>query len=189
MIDEIIKEMQQWQVPEYLSEMLEIEKKSELDKYCRKIVIYQKDFVKLIHCSQTIGYIHQIKSNDFVPSHLNPTDMERNALSSCKAGETLEGDARKYFSKISQIFEKRRLLVAHIFYNKKKWHLFYFDQRDIEEMKGNHWKEGTHIHFVNYLWPQHSINELWKIFDEASAKVSSKLHIRYIPQKRYASED
>lgn len=181
--------MLQWEVPEYLGEMLEIEKKSELDKYCRKIVIPQEDLVKLIHCSWKIGYIHKIKYNDFVPSHLKPTDKERKALSASKVGETLEGDGKKYFSKISQIFEQRRYLVAHIFYNKEKWHLFYFDQRDMEEMKGNHWKEGSHIHFVNYLWPQYSINELWKIFDEASAKVSSKLHLRYIPQARYTGED
>ena len=185
MINEIIKEMLEWEVPEYLCKMLEIEKKSDLEKYCKKIVIPQEGLVKLIYCSNKIGYLHQIKYNNFVPPHLKTTDKEIKALaSSDKAGETLKGDAKKFVNKISQTFKERRYLVAHIFYNAEKWHLFYFDQRDMEEMRGNHWKEGSHIHFVNYLWPQYSINELWKIFDEANAKVGDKLHIRYTPQER-----
>ena len=166
-------------VPEYLQKMLEIDKKSELEKYCKSIVITQEDFARLVLSSHTMGYLHQIKYHDFVPSHLWPTDEERNALGLSKAGESLSAPAKKFVSKISEIFNERRYLVAHIFYNQNKWHLFYFDQRDMENMRGNHWKEGVHVHFVNYLWPNYDINKLWENFDKKDASAGDKLHIRF----------
>ena len=187
MTDKFIQEINESEVPEYLRKMLEIEKKSELKKYCKKIVITKEDLVKLITNCYKIGYFHQIKYNDFLPPNLEPTDKERQAISSLKTGEILTGDAKKFANKLFQLFKQRRYLVAHIFYNKEKWHLFYFDQKDMEEMKGNHWQEGSHIHFVNYLWPQYNIDELWKIFDDSSATVGGKLHIRYKHQERYIS--
>lgn len=178
MIEKFLQEIFESEVPEYLHKMLEIEKKSELGKYCKKLIITQDDLIKLIMNSYKIGYAHQIKYIDFVPRHLKPTDKEKEALSSAKAGETLEGAAKKLVSKISQLFKERRLLSAHAFYNKKKWHLFYFDQDDREE-RGNHWKHGPHIHFVNYLWPNLDINNLWELFNKVESSAAGKLHIRY----------
>jgi len=171
-------------VPEYLQRMLEIEKKSELEKYSKNITITQEDFARLVFNSYAIGYNHRIKYHDFVPSHLVPTDEERKALRSSKVGESLKGSAKKFVTKVSAIFNERRYLVAHIFHNENKWHLFYFDQRDIENMRGNHWKKGVHIHFVNYLWPCYNINKLWENFDKEDASAGDKLHIRFQLQSR-----
>jgi len=166
-------------VPDYFVELLEIEKKSELIKFCKELIVYKKDFVKLIVNSRKIGYLHEIKYNDFVPIHLDPTDEEFEALQAVDKPGKLEGKAKKFMSKIGQIFVERRYLVVHVFYNELKWHLFYFDQRDIEKERRNHWKEGSHIHFVNYLWPNHDLGNLWEIFDKSNASVGGKIHIKY----------
>ena len=183
MIDKLLQEILESEVPEYLHKMLEIEKKSELEKYCKNLIITQEALFKLITSSHKIGYLHQIKHIDFVPPHLKPTGKEKEALSSAKAGETLAGDAKKLVNKISQIFKERRLLSVHVFCNNTKWHLFYFDQDDMEE-RNNHWKHGPHIHFVNYLWPNLDINNLWKLFNKVESSAAGKLHIRYKDQYR-----
>lgn len=100
-------------------------------------------------------------------------------MSSVTVGETLAGDALKFITKITEGLEERRYLVAHVFFNAEKWHLFYFDQKDFGHLRKQHWKEGTHIHFVNYLWPQYSIERLWEVFNARDASVGGKLHIRY----------
>ena len=33
-----------------------------------------------------------------------------------------------------------------------EWHLFYFNHRDEIPSDRNHWKNGSHVHFVNWLW-------------------------------------
>ncbi|MDP8230433.1 MAG: hypothetical protein P9L93_04935 [Candidatus Gorgyraea atricola] len=167
------------EVPEYLKKLLEIEEKVKLKRYCNDIIVTQEDFVKLITNCYKIGYLHQIKHHDFVSSHLHPSEKEKDALASVTVGERITGDAKKFMNKISQIFKERRYLVAHIFFNEKKWHMFYFDQRDAESQRKNHWKKGAHIHFVNYLWPQYDLNKLWEIFDMANASAGGKLHIKF----------
>ncbi len=179
MNSDVLSKLFDSEVPEYLTKLLMITKKSKLKKYCRDITIFQEDFVKLIVNSDKIRYTHQRKYHDFIPSHLHPTDEERSALTSATVGERLEGGAKKFINKIKQIFEQRRYLVAHVFFNRERWHLFYFDQKDMGYMIKNHWKEGMHIHFVNYLWPQYDIKELWELFNRADATAGGKLHIRY----------
>ena len=183
MIYDCLVELFSSDVPEYLVKLFEIEEKSELKKYCRDIIIRQDDLVKLIANSHRIGYFHQIKYRDFVPAHLKPTDDEKAALGSATVGEQLSGKAETLINKVSQIFKERRYLVAHVFFNQAKWHLFYLDQKDIENKRRNHWKEGAHIHFVNYLWPQYDMEKLWEVFDKAAASAGGKLHIRYKGQE------
>lgn len=160
----------------YLIKLLEIDRKSELRKYSRKIIIKKSDFANLILSSFLIGYTHQIKYKDFIPQHLNPSLEERKALIENSPGP-VTGKAKKFVSKVSQLFKDRRYLVGHIFYNKNKWHLFYFDQRDSEKRK-NHWIEGPHIHFVNYLWGV-NVDQLWSSFNTRRGGFSKGLHIKY----------
>lgn len=171
-------------IPEYLQKLLTIEKKSELKKFCKNINVSQEDFVTLVMNANSLGYAHEIKYEDFIPEHLRVTEKEKGSLGKARVGETLTGDAAKLISKVSQIFKQRRYLAAHIFFNQKKWHIFYLDQRDIEDREANHWSEGAHIHFVNYLWPGYSPADLWALFDKADASINGKLHIRFTRQKR-----
>jgi len=175
MANKLLQELE-IEIPEYLRKILEINKKSELKKYCKTITVTQKDFGILVYNSAKLGYIHQIKYNNFVPDHLQTTDDEVDSLSSTKAGEKIVGPAKSFVNKIIATFEQRRYLVAHIFYNQDKGHCFYFDQRDIQN---NHWKNGCHLHFVNHLWPNYDPNDVWKTFDESNASLGGKLHIKF----------
>lgn len=170
-------------IPVHLRKLLAIEKKSALKKFCKEITITQDDLISLIFNSSTIGYLHSRKHHEFVPKHLSPKDNEFRALGRVSAGQKLTGDAKKFVNKVSQIFKERRLISVHVFYNNTKWHLFYFDLDDIDE-RNNHWKHGPHIHFVNYLWPNLDINNLFGLFDKVESSAAGKLHIRYKDQDR-----
>jgi hypothetical protein len=90
--------------------------------------------------------------------------------------------------KINQIFKDRRLLVSHLFSNPNRWHLFYFDQRDTQKDRQNHWKRGSHIHFVNDLWPGYDPQKLWDVFSRADASAGGKLHIPF-KRTRYGERE
>jgi hypothetical protein len=158
-------------VPTYLVELLSFKSKAELEKYSREIEITSHDFAVLVWNAGSIGYKHIIQHHDFQPKHLQPTDADITALHN--------NNAQPFMRKISQIFKDRRLLVSHIFYNSARWHLFYFDQRDTDEDRKNHWKRGSHIHFVNDLWPGYDPEKLWDIFSRADASAGGKLHIPF----------
>ena len=170
-------------IPEQLVELLYIEKKSVLEKFAKKLEISQGDFVALVSNAQTVGYFHQIKYHDFQPQHLQPTDEEISGLGKKTSDGKISNEGQKFIRKVSQLFEQRRRLVAHIFYNPSRWHLFYFDQRDTNNRSPNHWNYGSHIHFVNDLWPGYDRNDLWNLFDKADASIGGKLHIRFKPER------
>lgn len=180
MASDLLRELE-IDIPEYLKRIFEIEKKSDLEKYCKTITITQKDFVILVYNSYKLGYKHQIKYKNYVPDNLKPTDEEVNSLSSIKQGEKLAGSAKRFISKIFATFDQRRYLVVHIFYNTDKWHCFYFDQRDIQN---SHWEKGCHLHFINYLWPNYNPNDVWTAFDKSNASFGDKLHIKFKPIER-----
>jgi hypothetical protein len=50
----------------------------------------------------------------------------------------LTPETRRTIRTINQIFHQRRLLTAHIFFNPQRWHIFYFDQRDMDASGQNH---------------------------------------------------
>src|SRR5262249_14535351 len=93
---------------------------------------------------------------------------------------------RKTANKISAIFDDRRLLSGHIFFtpDKSEWHFFYFDQRDFAE-RGNHWQGGSHIHLINYLWPDRTADATWKEFCIGNPQMRGALHVRF--QRRATS--
>ena len=167
-------------IPEYLRQLLSFSKKSDLERYCRNLEIDYRDFTVLIYNAHQIGYFHDIKFNDFQPEHLQPTEQEVWSLGRTENG-VISADGQRFIRKVSEIFKQRRYLVAHIFANAERWHLFYFDQRDIQTLDPNHWKHGPHLHFVNDLWPNYDPNDVWALFDQADASLRGKLHIRYKP--------
>ena len=81
---------------------------------------------------------------------------------------------------MKQIFRERQFLVSHLFINEKKeWHIFFFDQRDMETETKNHWKEGSHLHFMNYLWTGLELDTVWKSLDSYKGKFGSSIHIKW----------
>ncbi|MGA2387516.1 MAG: hypothetical protein ABSF97_01045 [Candidatus Sulfotelmatobacter sp.] len=163
------------------------EKKRELEKYCREVVIYQSEFVDVILAceSGTLPLLHQIFHRQIVPEDIGPTDQDLAALTANGLG-LLKPDARKAVNKLGQLFRVRRQLVGHIFYapGTSEWHFFQFDQRDLDAEGPNHWKGGTHMHFLNWLWPNYDRNTLWADFTSGRAKMNDSLHVRYVDAAR-----
>jgi hypothetical protein len=157
-------------------------KKKELEKYCRDLVIDQRDFVDFIFtCGIGHGpFLHLIHYGDHQPEEAQLTDDDLAALSKSSVGP-LEPDAQKTVNKIVHLFNIRRYLVGHIFYTPdlSEWHFFQFDQRDLEDARPNHWKEGAHIHFLNWLWPNRDAKTLWENFTSGKAKMNDSLHVRF----------
>lgn len=167
---------------EGLLKLFYIDKKKELVKHCKNLVIYKADFAGLIMTCNTVdvGYRHKIYYRDIVPDHLEPTTEEFEAFSN-NSGNNLEGKAAKLISKVSQIFKDRRYLVGHMFFtqNLTYWHFFYFDQRD-HSKQDNHWHRGPHIHFINYLWPCYNAQDIWNRFTKGNPQMRESIHIKYV---------
>lgn len=127
-----------------------------------------------------LPYSHQIYYRDFIPEHLIPTKEEDEAIKNNGLG-LIQGKAKKWANKISQIFIDRRYLVGHLFYTEdlKYWHFFYFDQRDLSNDE-NHWAKGSHIHFINYLWPQYTASSVWEHFTNGNPIMKGSVHIQYV---------
>ncbi len=168
---------------EALFEVLNFSTKRELERHCKNLIIYQQDLVALILATQHGALEPYRYANHFdrtTTSNLYPNDTERSAISKNGIGEFKTRGAKKFASKISQLFKEQRALAAHIFYspNHRYWHLFYFDNRDTSE-HGNHWKHGPHVHYVSDLWPELTLAEAWRQVTTGDFSFRNKLHIKY----------
>lgn len=167
---------------EGVAKLFSFEKKQDLERYCRDLTIRSDDFFTLVLTCELLRYpfAHEISYQDQVPEHLVPSDFEIQALENTPAGTLLTGDAEKVVRKISQSFKERRYLVGHMFFTPDyaNWHFFCFDQRDLET-KGNHWKEGAHIHFINWLWPRQDAKSVWSNFMTEDQRPGGAIHLRF----------
>ena len=161
-----------------------ITKKSDLTDHCRDAVIEGTDLTNLIDgCMMgAIPIRHFRFHKHHHPEHLVPKDRDREAMARNGVGP-LSKDAKRFVNKIEQIFEQRRLLNAHLFIPVEyptDWHLFYFDQRDVDQDR-NHWEHGEHIHLMNMVThPRLPVLDLVKKLDEEDRpKLGGGLHIRY----------
>jgi hypothetical protein len=165
-----------------LLKIFEFEKKGDVKKYCGGLVISSKDFFALVLACEHSGipFSHEITYRGKVPGHLVPSDSEIEALKNTPAGSLLSGDADKAVRKMSQMFEERRYLVGHMFFvpDLSRWHFFCFDQRDLET-EGNHWKKGSHVHFVNWLWPGQDAKAIWSDYVTEDIRPGGALHLRF----------
>jgi hypothetical protein len=163
--------------------MLNISSKRKLEQHCKRLVVHQQDLVALILAAQH-GVLAPYKyANHFsrdVPANLVPNEAESQALSPNGVGPFRSRGASKFASKVFQLFREQRALAAHLFFtpSRRYWHLFLFDNRDTAEHR-NHWKHGSHIHFVSDLWPNLSFESAWEQVKSGELAFPSKLHIRY----------
>ena len=51
------------------------------------------------------------------------------------------------------------------------------------QTSANHWRDGSHIHFVNFLWPNYDPAKLWDMLKEPETRVKDSFHIRYVPEE------
>ena len=172
--------------------IFEIRDKGELAAHVKHAAITKSDLANLILACQceTITLCHFPIFRHHHPTHLALTDENLKALASNGVGK-FSPSAQKTVNKISQMFEQRRLLNAHMFWPPHllgHWHLFYFDQRDTSDTD-NHWDDGEHIHLMNMLThPQLDPNELLRtISAEERPKLGGGFHIRWIDESRKRS--
>ena len=156
--------------------------KAPLELYARSIVIHQRDFVAVIlGCHRgSLPLHHRVHFSERVPDHLVPSEEDRRAIEENGLG-LLKPRAAKTMRKVFQLFKERRTLAGHMFYTARlhEWHFFCFDQNDLLESSGNHWVQGAHIHFINWLWPHVDPREVWSRFVRHSEKPHSTLHLRH----------
>jgi hypothetical protein len=102
-------------------------------------------------------YKYAVHFSDRVPQHLIPRRGETPEL---EVGP-LSADASKFFRKLFQVFEERRLFAAHLFYTAdySHWDLLYFDQRDVE---GEHWAGGSHLHYASSRFVAVPLKGVWQ---------------------------
>jgi hypothetical protein len=159
------------------------DRKKDLDRYCREVVVHSQDFAAfVVSCDGgRMPFQHRIHYRDYVPEHLVPSEPGLGALAHNGVGP-LQGDALKMVRKLGQLFRERRYLVGHMFFTPDlhEWHFFYFDQRDLEDERPNHWKGGSHVHFINWLWPEHDAQSLWSRFVSADVQLGGSFHIKFV---------
>ena len=157
-------------------------KKRELERIARSTTLYGNDLFGLILSagSPKFPYLHNIHAQEFVPADVAPTKRDLDIMSSAKVGR-MTPDVAKAFGKIDQVFVQRRQLVGHMFYTPDlfTWHFFYFDQRDTD-LDGTHWKHGSHIHMLNFLWPNRTAEGVWQEFKRGNPRMKDSLHIRFV---------
>ena len=170
-----------------LIQLLNLDSKSAAEKHCRDLTVHGDDLAGLVLAAQVNGiadYLYASHFDERVPEELNPKPAELKAAGRAKVGP-MQGEAKKFFSKIDQIFRQRRLFAAHLLYtpSHKYWHLFYFDQRDRAE-GDNHWKEGPHIHYANDRFHRDPLNTVWSRVKQGETTFLKPVHIRYEEGRR-----
>lgn len=167
-----------------LVKLFNIEDKKSVKKYCRNLEISSEDLFHIILVGRSAGlrpYLYACHFDQNTPSHLYPTDRDLSALASNGVG-VMSRSARKAATKMSQIFLDRRLFSAHLFYtqSQKYWHLFYFDQRDLDSDR-NHWKAGgPHIHYTRESFCHEPLSVIWRaICTSPPRPPKTSMHVRY----------
>jgi hypothetical protein len=93
-----------------LMKLFSFDKKKDLERYCRDLTVFRDDFANLVFTCEASKepFHHEISYRDKVPSHLEPSASELEALTNSPAGTILSGDAAKAVRKMSQSFVERR---------------------------------------------------------------------------------
>jgi hypothetical protein len=169
---------------EGLVRLLNIDSKSDLEKYCRAFVVREVDFVALIIEARAGGlspYLYACRFIDNVPPDLRPTDQDLAELSRNGIGPLQDETRKVLFKTFQRLFKERRQFAAHLFYTPDccYWYLFYSDQRD-EDTVDNHWQHGSHIHLISSHWPNLRLEEVWRRVKTGDTNFQNKIHLRFL---------
>ena len=170
--DQLGKEIYNEGIPEKFKTLFEKKTKSRVTKYCRKLLLTDEELFLLIYNSSQIGFRHQSKFNEFIPQHLKIRESD---ISNLK-----KGIPTKLIKKTKALFKERRRIHAHLFERDEQWHRFYYSYRDIGSNRKSHWKYGSHLHYVSYLWPNLDKEKIWASFDKRFTDIQGAIHIRLL---------
>ncbi len=158
-------------VPEVFRQLFSITKKAEVEQFVRQITISEYDLFLLIHNCSQIGYSHRSKFKQYIPEHAQISKIDRDNLS--------KGNPKILLKKIHSELIQRKYLHVHLFEYSNEWHCFYFTHQDIEPASNNHWKNGSHLHYVSHLWSGLKKRFIWSKFNTRSIDIPDRLHIRF----------
>ena len=164
--------------PQNLERLFSLTSKVDVKRCAASMVVSGEDLFQMITRCSEIGYVHRPRFATRQPDHLTPTRTEIAGLAlRDRSPEQLELQNR-VVRKLRQIFEERTLTAFHFFFAPERWHLIFFTQKDARRISENHWSEGPHIHFINYLWgPTCDPRKLWRRFPDRPKK---SVHIRLV---------
>jgi hypothetical protein len=129
-----------------------------------------------VDLSWQIGFEHGSKRVTHTPKYLQ--DGLR------KASDHIEnGNVGKGVGMVTAVFEQEFSVVTHFFRKESEWHIIYFSDRDLIPGDQNRWKEGSHVHFVNHLWRNFSLIDIWEALS-ARKYGSIGEHYRFLDRKR-----
>jgi hypothetical protein len=152
-------------------------KKSALEQYSRTFVLRPGAFLNLVlACDQ--GLLPFKRGAHY--SYLAPQDLPPVFASTPGASTSSpELDVRKISTVVNRLRFETRWSAGHLFYTPglHEWHFFVLDHHDQARASRNHWKGGTHMHFVNWLWPRLDPRCVWDEFVSSGKKPGSALHL------------
>jgi hypothetical protein len=160
-------------VPDRILALLQITEKSKAHKYCKNLTISEFELFLFIQNCHLIGFAHKSKFPEYVPDHLLIADTDTAKLKN--------GDTKPISKKLGPLLKERRHINIHLFYRDSEWHCFFFSYDDIVGKEKNHWKNGSHLHYVSFLWPNYTKEQVWDSFDARRTQLSGNLHIRFNP--------
>lgn len=160
-------------IPKDIDALLTASSKREVERIAKALTITENDLFLLVHNHAQKGFTYRSRFPDFVPDHLQITDIDREDM---RAG-VLGRISRKFTS----LFTFRKFIHVHMLEAREQWHCLYFSYADIDESTANHWKHGPHLHYVSHLWPRLDPQRVWEGFDKRRGRVSAGVHIRLLP--------
>jgi hypothetical protein len=164
----------QFGIPEKLKTLFGIKKKSEVEKYCRDIVVSEYELFLLIHNCSQLPMSHRSKFREYMPEHLKVSTDDRLQMK--------DGISNKFIRKLHAGLSQRKYIHVHLFEFSTIWHCFFFSHNDTDPTPTNHWKQGgCHVHYVSYLWPELNKRWIWNQFNKRSIEFSGSVHLRFEP--------
>lgn len=150
--------------------LFSFKKKRETVKFCRGIAVTEHELFLLAHNCLQIGFKHKSKFTEFIPQVRKVLDSD--------IADMKNGKPRQFLMKVSRIIEERKRYHVHLFERGSEWHCFYFTYRDMDTGKGSHWRHGSHIHYISYLWPNLKKRQVWDSFKQRDVDIQGAIHIR-----------
>ena len=160
-------------VPEKFKKLFQITRKAQTEQYVRQMAISEYELFLLIHNCSQIRFTHRSKFKQYVPSHLKLSDNDRDDMKA--------GNPKKLTTKVHSGLLERKYVHVHLFEYGSEWHCFYFSHHDIEPTNKNHWKYGSHLHYISHLSSELKKRWIWSKFNRRSADIPDSLHIKFEP--------
>jgi hypothetical protein len=170
--------------PENIARLFSLTSKAEVKAYAQRLVLDRLDIACAIVYAELGGYTHAPLHYEWQPeaARLKPEDVD------ILRNEDRHHDLDKFVRKFDNALETRKRLSAHFFEKPGRWHLFYFTLGDMASRDPNHWEHGSHLHFVNFLWPEYKLEEMQdRLFRQRKTQITG-LHIR-VNNKMEEDED